>query len=349
MTLIRSGNDGNGKLRILLLGSHLGYNLEHYVKSAFERLGCEVRFVGYRGFLGHFAIPLRMLIARSEKARELIAPFALSKFNKAVKSVGSEFDPELVLSVKGEAVLPKTIDWFSHSLGAVTALWCPDDPRYFNSLSRIIALAYDFVFASSERIVPEYRNAGVQNVEWLPFACDPSVHRPVSLSNREIQSLESDVCFVGTFSRKRARMLKALERARFKVSVWGPYWKYVTGGHQFNGPAFGHDMARIFSAAKIVLNVHDQTDVGFKPNMRTFEATGCRTLLLSDMAFSLERFFTPYEEVVCYTNEIELVELARLYLEAPAERAIIADKGHIRAYRDHTYDQRVGEILKIVH
>jgi spore maturation protein CgeB len=143
-------------------------------------------------------------------------------------------------------------------------------------------------------------------------------------------------------------MVKALRRARFKVGIWGPYWKYVTSGHHFNGPAFGHEMARIFSTAKIVLNVHDHTDVGFKPNMRTFEATGCGTLLLSDMAFSLERFFTPCEELVCYSNETELVKLARHYIETPIERATIAHKGHMRAYRDHTYDQRVGEILKVV-
>jgi spore maturation protein CgeB len=315
---------------------------------ALERLGCEVRFVGYREFLGHFATPLRVLITRSEKARLVAEPFALRKFNKAVERTGSQFDPELVLSIKGEAVLPKTVDWFSHSLGAITALWCPDDPRYFNSLSRIIALAYDFVFASSERIVPGYREAGVQNIEWLPFACDPNIHRSVTPSSLETQSYGSDICFVGTFSRKRARMVKALRRAQFKVRVWGPYWKYVTSGHHLNGPAFGHEMARIFSTAKIVLNVHDERDVGFKPNMRTFEVTGCGTLLLSDMAFSLEQFFTPQEELVCYSDETELVKVARHYLERPTERATIAHNGHMRAYRDHTYDQRVEKILKVV-
>jgi spore maturation protein CgeB len=335
-------------LKVLLLGSHLDYNLEHYVKMALERLGCEVRFVGYRGFLGHFAIPLRMLITRSERVRLLTEPFALRKFNEAVEYVGSKFAPELVLSIKGEAVLPKTIDRFSESLGAITALWYPDDPRYFGSLSRVIAPAYDFVFTSSERFVPEYRNAGVRNVAYLPFACDPSVHRPVSLSDREARSLASDICFVGTFSWKRARLIKALERARFKVKVWGPYWRYVRGGRDFNGPVMGHEIARIFNAAKIVLNVHDESDIGFKPNMRTFEATGCRTLLLSDKAFGLERFFTPCEELVCYGDETELVKLAGHYLDSPTERRVIASKGHRRAYRDHTYDQRVGEILKVV-
>jgi spore maturation protein CgeB len=96
------------------------------------------------------------------------------------------------------------------------------------------------------------------------------------------------------------------------------------------------------------LNVHDETDIGFKPNMRTFEATGCRTLLLSDKPFSLEHFFTPHKELVCYSSETELVKLAGHYLDSPNERVIIANKGYGRACRDHTYDQRVGEILRIV-
>lgn len=143
-------------------------------------------------------------------------------------------------------------------------------------------------------------------------------------------------------------MIKALERARFRVSVWGPYWRYFRNGPNFRGPALGHSIARIFNAAKIVLNVHDETDIGFKPNMRTFEATGCRTLLLSDRAFGLERFFTSCEELVCYSDETELVKLAGHYLDSSTERTSIAEKGQRRAYRDHTYDQRLEEMLKVV-
>lgn len=315
---------------------------------ALERLGCEVRFVGYREYLGRFSIPLRMLITRSEKAREFIEPLALRKFNEAVVQVGSEFAPEFVLSIKGEAILPRVVDQFSQTLGATTALWYPDDPRYFNSLSKIIAPAYDFVFTSSPRFVQEYRDVGVRNAEYLPFGCDPSVHRAVRISDQELQGLATDICFVGTFSRRRARMIKALERARFRVNVWGPYWRYFRNGGNFRGPALGHSIARIFNAAKIVLNVHDETDIDFKPNMRTFEATGCRSLLLSDRAFGLERFFTSNEELVCYSDETELVKLAAHYLDSPAERTLIAEKGQRRAYRDHTYDQRLEEMMKIV-
>ncbi len=335
-------------MRVLLLGSHLGYNLEHYVKMALERLGCEVRFVGYRKFLGPLATPVRIVISRSKTARRFTGAFALRKFNNVTKHVGFEFEPELVLSIKGESVHSSTIRWLSQRLGTITALWYPDDPRYFDSLSKLIAPHYDFVFTSSKKFVSEYRDAGVDQVECLPFACEPSVHRPVILSQHEMETLACDICFVGTFSKKRGRVVQALEEGGFRVNVWGPYWRFFKRGRNVNGPAFGHDLVKIFNAAKIVLNIHDDNDLDFKPNMRVFEAAGCRSLLLSDRAFGLEEFFTPNEEIVCYYDEADLLKLANCYIQWSTEGAAIAAKGHERAYRDHTYDQRIGTILKVV-
>lgn len=346
--VVSSIGSGNRTLRVLLLGSHLNYNLEHYVKMALERMGCEVNFVGYREFLGRLATPLRVIISRSKMARQFIEPLALRKFNGMAKRVGCEFEPELVLAIKGEAVLPKTVEWFSRKLGAITALWYPDDPRYFDSLSKQIAPSYDFVFTSSERSVSAYQEVGVSRAEHLPFACEPSVHRPVALSRRDLELLACDLCFVGTFSRRRARVVHALERAGLKVKVWGPYWKYFKRGRSVQGPVFGPEMTRIFNGAKVVLNVHDKTDLSFKPNMRIFEATGCRSLVLTDAAFGLENLFKPGEEILCYNDEAELLSLAKHYSLLSADGANIAAKAHQRAYREHTYDKRLKTILETV-
>jgi spore maturation protein CgeB len=335
-------------LKILLLGSHLGYNLEHYVKMALEKLGSQVEFVGYRDSLGPLETPVRVAISRSRMAREFLEPFVLRTFNERAKRVGGEFSPELVLAIKGEALLPKTLKWFSHCLGVITALWCPDDPRYFHSLSKLIAPAYDFVFTSSERFVSVYRGIGAGHVEHLPFACEPSVHRPVALSNREKEALACDVCFVGAYSRKRAVLIRALERGGFRVNVWGPYWRYFMPGRNVRGPLFGHKMVRVFNAAKLVLNVHTDTDTDFKPNMRIFEAAGCRSLVLTDDALGLRNLFKPNEEIVCYSNKDDLLREVTHYTQSGNESATIATKGQERAYRDHTYERRMGELLTFV-
>src|SRR5437899_5000034 len=71
--------------RVLLLGSHLGYNLEHYTFRALQRQGCEVAFLGYRPFLGRWTTVVRMLISRSSLAKRISFPFALRKYNETVK------------------------------------------------------------------------------------------------------------------------------------------------------------------------------------------------------------------------------------------------------------------------
>jgi spore maturation protein CgeB len=335
-------------LRVLLVGSYLGYNLEGFVASALEELGCKIKFVGYYEHVRGMATPTRILITRSKRVRQLIEPITLRKFNNAVRRIAIEFEPDLLLAIKGEALLPKTVDWFSHSLGAITALWFPDDPRYFRSLSSVVAPYYDNVFTASQRFVRAYRDEGVAHVEHLPFACEPSVHRHVTLTNSERSTFASDVCFVGTFSLRRSKIVHSLERAGFRVRVWGSFWRYFKRSPNVGGPLWGPDLAKAFSAATFVLNVHDDADLRFKPNMRVFEAAGCGSLLLTDKAFGLEHFFTPGKEILCYNDETDLLELAKEYSKRSSEGEEIAAQGNLRAYREHTYNHRLTTLLKSI-
>jgi spore maturation protein CgeB len=285
-----------------------------------------------------------MIISRSRLARELIQPFGLRKFNDEVKKIGLRFKPNLVIAVKGEAISPATVEWLSKTIGAVTALWCPDDPRFFNSLSKLIAPHYGFVFTPSEKFVETYEDAGVEHIAYLPFACEPTVHRPVSSEDGD-DKYKFDVCFVGTYSVRRSKIIAVLEREAIDVQIWGPYWRFFKRGSNIHGPVFGPDLARIFGSARIVLNIHDETDLQFKPNMRVFEAAGCESFILSDRPWSLERCFEPGEELACYDEDSSLIRLAHHYLEAPEEIIAIGKRANERAYSEHTYDIRAKTIL----
>jgi spore maturation protein CgeB len=312
------------------------------------RLGCQVQFIGYREFTGELSTLVRLISTRSNKARKLVEPLALRKFNLALITLARRFEPELVLVIKGEAVLPRTVDWLSQYLGAVTAIWFPDDPRYFGSLSKVIARHYDYCFTPSQKFVPQYEDAGSKHVSYLPFACEPSVHKHITLSSHDREILASDICFVGSFSLKRAKVISVLEKNGFKVKTWGPYWRYFRKSTESRGPLVGLEMARVFNAAKVVLNIHEESDMSFKPNMRVFEAAGCQSLLLTDRPFGLDRCFTPGKEILSYENHGELVELAHQYVSKLGDCSEIAAKGGERAYRDHTYDKRLRTLLMAV-
>jgi len=333
-------------VRIFLIGSHLNYNLEHYVKMAFESLGHQVTFFGYRDVLGLSASVIRMMITRSAKVRDFAKHIFLNNINKRLKNEVAKAEPDLILSIKGEAVLPETVEWFKRELGIKTALWYPDDPRYFTSLVKHIAPHYNRIFTASERAIKMYHEIGVKDVDYLPFACEPTVHRSLKLSKDDAKRLSTDVAFVGTWYPRRAKFIKALENKGFKVDIWGPYWKYFKHNSRIHGSVYGFEMIKIFNVSKIVLNVHDGGDLDFKANMRTFEVTGSGAFLLTDKPYGLEKLFNIGKEVACYNGESELLELVKYYLETDDERNETASRGQWKAYRAHTYEQRVRIITE---
>jgi len=334
-------------MKILLLGSHMNYNLEHYVYMNLAKLGHEVRFYGYKGKLGRFANIIRMATTRSKPVRSLAGIFWLNRINSEIKKVAEEFRPDLVLSIKGETVKPETIKWFKQEIGAKTALWYPDDPRFFKSLVKHIAPSYDHVFTASEKAIEMYRDIGCESVHFLPFACEPTVHKRVNLTKSETVAYNSDVIFVGTYTPRRARLIKALEGAGINIKVYGPYWRLFKRGNNVYNGIYGTEMVKAFNAAKIVLNIHVEDDLPYKVNMRTFEATGCGSFLLTDKSYGLEKMFIYGSELVCYEDEKELTELAKYYLEHGDECIKIGERGRERAYREHTYEERVKKLLRL--
>jgi spore maturation protein CgeB len=132
------------------------------------------------------------------------------------------------------------------------------------------------------------------------------------------------------------------------VGVYGDYWNYFWPGKGTNRAISGPEMVKAFNASKIVLNVHADSDLDNKVNTRTFEATGCRSFLLTDRGYGMDEYFKIGQEVVCYDDERNLVELAKYYLSADKERKEISARGQERAYSNHTYTSRLSEMLRTI-
>jgi spore maturation protein CgeB len=326
----------------------MNYNLKHYVYMNLVKLGHEVKFYGYKDKLGRLANPIRMAITRSKLVRNIANLFWLNRINDEIKEAAESFRPDLLLSIKGEVVKPETVEWIGDELGAKTALWYPDDPRFFNSLVRHMAQSYDHVFTASERAIGMYREIGCEKVHFLPFACEPTVHKRLNPSGKEDYNNNLDVVFVGTYTRRRGRLIKALEKAGIKVEVYGPYWKYFKRSSNVHDGVYGLEMVKVFNSAKIVLNIHVEDDLPYKVNMRTFEATGCGSFLLTDYAYGMEKLFKVNEELVAYDDADELVKLVRYYLKDEEGRMSISKKAQEKAYEKHTYRQRIAYLLTLI-
>jgi len=62
----------------------------------------------------------------------------------------------------------------------------------------------------------------------------------------------------------------------------------------------------------------------------------------------LNDLFEVGKEVVAYSTPKEAAELVRYYLAHPAQADLIARAGQARTLRDHTYKQRMTELLPLL-
>lgn len=185
------------------------------------------------------------------------------------------------------------------------------------------ALSFDFVFCAQKDGAERLRRDGVQNVSWLPLACDPEVH-----TKQTVEKLY-DVAFVGTLFHGPRLDLVGLIRQHFPNS--------------FVGRAYFTEMAKIYNQTKIVFNRSLKNDV----NMRAFEALACGSLLvtndLSDNGQS--ELFQDKVHLATYRTPGEMLARIRYYLEREEEREQIASQGREEVLARHTYAHRMRTIL----
>jgi hypothetical protein len=164
-----------------------------------------------------------------------------------------------------------------------------------------------------------------------------------------------DVTFVGGFHKLhsgRVALLNSLCNRFSEMRIWGTGVDRLPSASPIRrcyvGQAWGREMFQILHNSKITLNHHG--DVGpYANNMRLFEATGVGTLLVTDWKMNLHEMFEPGKEVVTYRNPEECAKLIEYYLKHDEERASIARAGQQRTLREHTYYQRMQELVDLVN
>jgi hypothetical protein len=194
-----------------------------------------------------------------------------------------------------------------------------------------VARFFDAVFVAQKDYVSGFRQAvGHEQVQWLPLAAAPDVHRQHDLSR------VYDVGFVGNLAiahrgTPRARRLRLIAE-RFQTNDF--YRRYTP-----------EELGQVYSQSRLVFNTSIAGDV----TMRVFEGTACGALVLTDkVANGLDELFDIGREIVVYHDDAELLERIAYYLDHEAERAQIADAGQRRTLAEHTYAHRAQTLLKAV-
>jgi spore maturation protein CgeB len=207
---------------------------------------------------------------------------------------------------------------------------------------------YDLVISSLPNLVEHFRNLGIPS-ELNRLAFEPGVLDRLNSHNSDIP-----VSFVGQVSPAHQTRVRLLEHlcSSLEIRIWGmgidklPPNSPIRG--RYMGRAWGIQMFQILYDSRITLNHHIDISESYANNMRLYEATGVGTMLITDWKENLQEIFEPGKEVVAYRSPEECAELIQYYLKHEHEREAIAHAGQERVLREHTYYQRMRELVDIL-
>jgi hypothetical protein len=218
---------------------------------------------------------------------------------------------------------------------------CPLPPESFLK-------GYDLILTSFPHFVDRLRALGVAS-EYFRIGFDERVLSLLGNVDKDI-----DFSFVGGISRHHGGALPLLEHLteRTNINVFGygadslPSSSPIRQRH--GGEVWGLDMYRTLARSCITLNRHINVAENNANNMRLYEATGVGAMLLTDRKDNLHKLFDIDHEVVAYSSKEEAAEMVRYYLDHPDEMVRIAQAGQARTLREHTYGQRMQELVPIL-
>ena len=258
-----------------------------------------------------------------------------------------EFEPGFIFVIHGGQLSPKSVEKLRAITRAPIACWFQDQ---LTGLGRqfLLGSRYDAVFLKDRYMESLFsRMIKSTTFHYLPECCNPRVHFPVDLSAEDRARYACDVMIAGTLYYYRQEILEQLSGA--DIRVWGtlPDWLLYRLPRAHERRAIvTQEKAKAIAAARICLNTLHYAEVN-SLNCRAFETAGCGGFQLVTSVPVLSEHFKPGEELVAFDSGPDLVEKVRHYLKHPQEAAQIARRGQLRAHRDHTYEIRLAQILKV--
>jgi spore maturation protein CgeB len=341
--------DKYARARVLIVGSYAAPDsFEWHIVDSLQNLGCAVSLFHH----GHSISGVRGFAERAVRktANLLIREPELRIEARLLREIET-FSPSVILVVLGSQISPKTIDKIRKRTSACIVCWCQDQ---MTTLGRQFLLAggYDAVFVK-DRYMHELFSGMIRSTQfhYLAEACNPRMHRPIELSRRDREIYGCDVMIAGTLYYYRQEILRHLLRQSpgIQLKIWGskPDWLLdrLPGCHM-GRYVHGDDKVRAALGARICLNTLHFGEVNGL-NCRAFELAACGGFQILSRVPALAEHFEPEVEVVTFGSVEELIEKSAYYLRNPAEAEAIAERGRLRAHRDHSYENRLTRILNV--
>jgi spore maturation protein CgeB len=307
------------------------------VGDALQRLGHEVTQLGAAHtwsrsqFVKRVEALARQALPRlDERAQDPIVRAAIDADCEVVVNLDAHLMPRVVARLR--------------SNGARVAFWFPDHVANLGRQLMLLA-PYDAIFFKEPFLVDRLRATLSLPVYYLPQACNPRWHRPVTPAGTE-----PFLVIAGNMYPSRVRLLDRLIAKGIPLRLYGagfPRWIGETAAQAAHTGRVitREEKARVFRSAAGVLNTMNPAEIN-GVNSRLFEAAGCGAAVLTEFRPTIPELFAIGREMLVFHDFDDLVEQATRLLSEQGLTAQIGDAAAQRAHRDHTYDLRVTAILE---
>jgi Glycosyl transferases group 1 len=105
------------------------------------------------------------------------------------------------------------------------------------------------------------------------------------------------------------------------------------------------ELASVYRRSRIVVNI-GRDDYPQDANLRTLEAMAGGALLITSLPTELTDLgFIDGQDFIGYSEEADVLPLAKRYLDDEASRARIAEAGKDKVLQHHTYQERVASLI----
>jgi len=249
-------------------------------------------------------------------------------------------------------ILPGAIDEI-RGMGIKTVNWYCNG-SYQLHLVREISPRFDFCLVPEKFRMADYRAMGARPI-YCQEAANPAFYKPANVAK------EFDVTFVGQAYGDRPSYIEFLLKHGIDVQVWGHGWvnphpKYLPAqtydaiqsipGQRRHEALPDEELVTMYSRSKINLgfstcgNTHLAGERIVQVRLRDFEVPMSGGFYLVEEMEELGEFFVPGREIETYASRDEMLAKIRYYLAHEEQRLAIAQRGHARAVKEHTWQHR---------
>jgi hypothetical protein len=310
-------------MRVLIIGSSNPWRMEAATERALRRAGHETLLLDDRRIKR--AIGRRM-------TQHLVCARA------------RRFGPDFIFLSK---CLALDLDTVSRIVANTSnAMWY-HDPQWYRDTARpdighIVAvgrIASTFFVTGFDA---EWRALGT-NAKFLPAAGDAGI-TPVTPD----PEYAADVAFIGTgYDGSRAELLLEIAK-RHKVRVYGPGWEQWRDDLNWNGRSVeGKEFAQVCSSSAVSLGINPSRATGglTYTSDRTWMVILAGAFYLGQGTPGVTQFLRDGEHCAWYADADDCMSKLAFYLGDPEARARIRRQGERFVRTNHTYDQRIGNLL----